>query len=160
MLVFTKRCYKLKRQKSAPTEAYLSHRRRCSWNTSSVVPLLIMWLLYITPCHHGIHLHNSCQTATLACESWCIEFLLSIWEKGPWRATTEHFRQSMRKLVCLLSINSILVIIQNSWTWTWKWTPLSALKFTIGLPLQVKHLRWKCLFCTRSTSPLHGSPHL
>ena len=29
-----------------------------------------------------------------------------------------------------------------------------------ALPLQVKHLMWKCLVWTRSTSPLHGSPHL
>lgn len=29
-----------------------------------------------------------------------------------------------------------------------------------AIPLQVKHLMWKCLVWTRSTSPLHGSPHL
>lgn len=28
------------------------------------------------------------------------------------------------------------------------------------IPLQVKHFMWKCLVWTRSTSPLHGSPHL
>lgn len=28
------------------------------------------------------------------------------------------------------------------------------------VPLQVKHLMWKCLVWTRRTSPLHGSPHL
>ena len=39
-----KRSWKLKRLKPAPTEAPLSHRKRCSWNTSSVVPPLIPWL--------------------------------------------------------------------------------------------------------------------
>ena len=40
--------WKWKRSKSAPTEAPVSHRKHCSWNTSSVVPHLILWLCDIT----------------------------------------------------------------------------------------------------------------
>ena len=32
------------------------HRKHCSWNASSVVTPLILWLLDITLCHHVTHL--------------------------------------------------------------------------------------------------------
>ena len=48
-----------KLRKSAPAEAPLSHRKLCSWNTSSVVRPYILWLYDITQRHMTSHsLHN------------------------------------------------------------------------------------------------------
>ena len=46
-----KRSWKLKRSKSAPTGAPLSHRKHCSWNASSVLQPFILWLCDITLLH-------------------------------------------------------------------------------------------------------------
>ena len=62
----SKTSWKLKGSKSAPTEALLSHRKCCSWNTSSVVLPLTLWLSDITPCHNVTHLHDLCPAASLA----------------------------------------------------------------------------------------------
>ena len=56
--------------KSTPTEAPLSHRKQLLWNTSSVVPPLILWLCDITLHHHVIHFHNLMIVASLACKNW------------------------------------------------------------------------------------------
>ena len=65
-----KRSWKLKRSKSALTEAPLSHRKHSSLNASSVVPPLILWLCYITLHHHATHLHNVFQVASSALKNW------------------------------------------------------------------------------------------
>ena len=65
-----KRSWKLKRSKPAPSEAPLSHRKHCSWNTSSVVPLYSVTLWHRSSCHHVTHLHNFRLAASLARGNW------------------------------------------------------------------------------------------
>ena len=68
----SKRSWKLKRPKSTPIEASLSHRNQCSWNASTAVQPLILWLCDITLHHHVTHLHNSFKlTACLAQLLFC-----------------------------------------------------------------------------------------
>ena len=73
-----KRSWRLKRSKSAPTEAPLSHRKQSSWNTSSVVQPLIVWLCYITVHHHVTHLHEVFPVASLARKNWFSTAALSL----------------------------------------------------------------------------------
>ena len=57
---------KYNKQKSAPTEAPLSHRKHHSLNASSVVPPLIPWLCDITLQQHVAQLSNLCRAASSA----------------------------------------------------------------------------------------------
>ena len=70
--LFLQKILKIKKKssKSTPTEAPLSHSKHCSWNASSVVPPLILWICDITLCHRVTHLYNLCPAASLACKNW------------------------------------------------------------------------------------------
>ena len=95
-----RRSWKLRRPKSAPTEAPLSYRKHCPGNASSVVSPCIKWLCNIALCHHVTHLHNLClaasfvhknsfSTTAVLCELTS-QRRVCLKETG---AKTEHFRQ-------------------------------------------------------------------
>ena len=58
-------------------EVPLSHRNHCSWNASSAVPPLIMWLTYVTESHICI-IYTS--AASLAHKKWELMHFLSVKE--------------------------------------------------------------------------------
>ena len=67
------------RVKSAPTESPLSHRKHCSWNASSVVSPLILWLCDITLCHRVTYLHNLCLASSFTSKNtFCTAALLVV----------------------------------------------------------------------------------
>ena len=61
ILCSCKRSWKFKRSVFAPTEAPLSHRKRCT---------LKSWRCDITLSHSVTHVHHLCLAASSACENW------------------------------------------------------------------------------------------
>lgn len=47
-----------------------------------------------------------------------------------------------------------VVWVEGRWVTLWRWEVIAG----CCIPLQTKHLMWKCLFWTRRASPLHGFP--
>ena len=110
-----------KRSKSAPTEAPLSYSKQCTWNTSSVVPPLILWLCDIVPCHHVAHFHSFNRAASLAHKTWfgtaaLLLLALLAKETGAQTSQTEGELHSTKQLMCFLSVKAckpVLVVTQN-----------------------------------------------
>ena len=129
-----KRSWNLKKKKVK--QAPLSYRKRCSWNASSVVSPLILWLCDITLHHHVTHLHDKSLIAhlgckywfsaaallllgllTQACVSWPIRRDLGIrvaWLLKETGAKTVLKLDSVRKLTCFQSIKTRKPVVEET----------------------------------------------
>ena len=103
----------LKVKRSAPTEAPFSHRKRCFWNASRVLSLLIPWLCDTTLRNHVTRLDIYCLAASWhmridlahsvlgqTCVSWPRRATQFIWGLSKSSRTTEPGKNTVSRLLC------------------------------------------------------------